>query len=90
MTRPEIHITHIGYCQVPSVKDVQKVAHATAEGLEMQVFRATTHLGWEELDHFGIVQALVYGDDMIETWVRQKTHWEVAITKFTFTVPIIN
>lgn len=90
MNPTEIRITHIGEATVKSVREVMLSAFVVADEYDLQVFRANTHLKWHELDNFGIEKAIIYGDEVVETWIRHPTHWDVAITKFTIVVPIEN
>ena len=99
MTRPEIHLTEIHETTLPyegrSLADmVQEYAHALADYQDLRIyprpFRAIIPTTWQELDLFNIDEAVVYNASSIETWIRHPHHWDVVITNFTMTVPIIN
>ena len=102
-TRPEIHLTHISedtikYQGKSLAQVVREYAHILADdgtwvghriySRPFQVKDMPTL--WEELDLFNIDVAIVYNDSSIETWVRFPHHWEVSVSNFTMTVPIIN
>ena len=103
MTRPEIHITHmmedtVQYDGESLAEVVRGYAHQLADDgtwlgyrIYPRSFRAVDMpTVWEELDLFEIDRAIVYTESSIETWVRYPYHWEVAVSNFTMTVPIIN
>ena len=101
MNDPEIHLTEIHETAVPyenrSLADiVQEYAHALADYQNLQIyprpfaFPTRVPSVWEALDLFNIDEAVVYNASSIETWIRHPHHWDVVITNFTMTVPIIN
>jgi len=104
MTSPEIHLTHISedtikYEGKSLAQVVREYAHTLADDgtwkghhIYPRPFRArpthSVYLG--TFDLFNIDLAIVYSESSIETWVRFPYHWEVQVSNFTMTVPIIN
>ena len=103
MTRPEIHLMQITediikYDGQSLAEVVRGFAHTLADDgtwkghrIYPRPFQAKDMPTlWEELDLFNIDMAIVYNDSSLETWVRFPYHWEVSVSNFTMTVPIIN